>query len=63
VRRWEHDPGELAQATGEFELVNIFGSPTGFRVNVLHGHPLPAAPRGQKWTFVGQDGTPTSTND
>ena len=26
-------------------MLNIFGSPTGIRVNLMHGHPFPAAPR------------------
>jgi hypothetical protein len=39
----EHDPGE-------YEMLNIFGSPTGIRINLMHGHPFPAAPRGYRWT-------------
>jgi hypothetical protein len=46
-QRPEHTPGELAPAGGIYELLDIFGSPTGVRIKVEHGYPVPAAPRGQ----------------
>ena len=52
TERSEHDPGEPAPAGGEYEMLNIFGSPTGIRVNLMHGHPFPAAPRGHRWTLA-----------
>jgi hypothetical protein len=55
AERSEHDPGELAPVGGKYELLGIFGSPTGVRVNVMHGHPFPAAPRGHRWTLAEQD--------
>jgi hypothetical protein len=55
AERPEHDPGELAPVGGEYELLSIFGSPTGVRVSVMHGHPFPAAPRGHRWTLAGRD--------
>ena len=33
-------------------MLNVFGSPTGLRVYVMHEHPLPAAPRGHSWTVA-----------
>jgi hypothetical protein len=36
---------------GTYEELNIFGRPTGIRVNVEHGHPLPSAPVGHNWTL------------
>jgi hypothetical protein len=45
AERSEQDPGDPAPAGGEYEMLNIFGSPTGIRVNLMHGHPFPAAPR------------------
>ena len=32
--------------------MNIFGSPTGVRVNVVHGQPLPQAPVGHDWAIA-----------
>jgi hypothetical protein len=55
AERSEHDPGEPAPAEGEYEMLNIFGSPTGIRVNLMHGHPFPAAPRGHRWTQADRD--------
>jgi hypothetical protein len=55
ARRPEHGPGEFAPATGMYELVNIFGSPTGVRVSVPHGQPLPAAPHGHNWIRTDSD--------
>jgi hypothetical protein len=35
--------------------MNVFGSPTGIRVNVMRGQPLPEAPIGHGWVVVGGD--------
>jgi hypothetical protein len=55
AERSEHDPGDPAPAEGEYEMLNIFGSPTGIRVTLMHGHPFPAAPRGHRWVLAEQD--------
>jgi hypothetical protein len=55
LARPEHWPGELAPAAGTYEQLNIFGRPTGIRVNVQHGHPLPPAPMGHNWTPADED--------
>jgi hypothetical protein len=38
-------PGETASVAGAYEQLNVFGRSTGIRVNVGHGHLVPAAPR------------------
>jgi hypothetical protein len=53
----EHAPGEPAPAAGTSEQLNIFGRPTGIRINVAHGHPLPAAAQGHSWTLAKDDTT------
>jgi hypothetical protein len=35
--------------------MNVFGSPTGIRVNATRGHPLPEAPIGHGWAVVEGD--------
>ena len=57
AQRPEHAPGETAPAAGTYEQLNIFGRPTGIRVNVAHGHPLPSAPLGHNWTLAEDDTT------
>lgn len=42
-------PGELAQHSGEYEELNVFGSPTGWRMFVDKDKPLPSLPRGFTW--------------
>jgi hypothetical protein len=54
-QRPEHIPGELAPAGGIYELLDIFGSPTGVRIKMEHGYPFPAAPRGHNWTLAEGD--------
>jgi hypothetical protein len=48
-------PGELAQETGWYQLLNMFGTPTAVRIFIEHGTPAPAAPRGHMWRLVSQD--------
>ena len=55
-QRREHRPGEPAPAAGTYEQVNIFGRPTGIRVDMDHGHPLPAAPIGHSWVPADEGG-------
>jgi hypothetical protein len=45
----EHRPGERAPATGDYEQLNIFGTPTGWVVQIREGEPLPAAPSHHTW--------------
>ena len=37
TRRPVHVPGQSAPAPGTYEQINVFGTPTGIRVNVAHG--------------------------
>jgi hypothetical protein len=56
MARWpERAPGDAAPAAGTYEQHNIFGSPTGIRVNVSQGQSLPAAPRGHSWVQAEDD--------
>jgi hypothetical protein len=56
-QRPEHAPGAAAPAAGTYELLNIFGEPTGIRVAVAHGHPMPHAPHGQTWRLAEESET------
>jgi hypothetical protein len=55
TRRPVHVPGQPAPAPGTYEQINVFGSPTGVRVDVAHGQPLPAAPIGHGWAIAEDD--------
>jgi hypothetical protein len=48
----EHDPGDLAPASGVFHEINIFGTSTGLTAQVEAGEPLPGAPVG--WLAAGR---------
>jgi hypothetical protein len=48
----EHTPDTAAPQTGLYETLNIFGSPSGTRVWVVEGDPLPTAPFGFTWRLV-----------
>ena len=50
-----HLPGQPAPASATYEQMNVFGSPTGIRVNATRGHPLPEAPIGHGWAVVEGD--------
>lgn len=41
-----------AADTVVYELCNVFGTPTGRRVALPHGEPLPAVPKGWSWQVV-----------
>jgi len=52
----EHLPGEPASHSGPYELLNVFGSPTGVVVtHAKEGEPLPIAPRGFTWRHVPEE--------
>jgi hypothetical protein len=44
-----HAPGQLAPVSATYEQTNVFGSPTGIKVRVACGNPLPGAPIGHEW--------------
>ena len=49
----EHQPGERAPGPGEYEDLNVFGTPTG-RISVVEkDEGLPAAARGFSWRPLG----------
>jgi hypothetical protein len=54
-KRPEHVPGEPAPFAGTYEQANIFGRPNGIRIDVYHGHSLPAAPIGHTWRLVEEE--------
>ena len=45
-------PGAPAPVAGNYEQLRMLGSPTGVRVAMLAGQPLPAAPIGSTWIRV-----------
>jgi hypothetical protein len=51
-RRPEHHPTDKAPASGNYELLNIFGTPTGETVTVNKGDSLPASARGYRWRLI-----------
>jgi hypothetical protein len=57
----QHAPGEPASVGGIYGRLNIFGSPTGVRVKMMLGHPLPTAARGHLWMLSEADSEADST--
>src|ERR1700759_1471858 len=55
-QRPQHHPGDRAPAADTYELLNVFGTPTGTTVDVGEGDPLPRAPRGYTWRRLTADG-------
>ena len=54
----EHRPGEPASHSGPYELLNVFGAPTGVVTHAEEGERLPVAPRGFTWRHAPEeDGT------
>jgi hypothetical protein len=47
--RCEHQPGTHAPVTGEYEELNVFGTPTGRIERVREGERLPHGPLGFVW--------------
>ena len=45
----ELKPRDRAPVSGWYELLNVFGTPTGEAVFVTQGYPVPAAPRRYVW--------------
>jgi hypothetical protein len=64
LRRDEVAPGETASASGWYELLNVFGTPTGERMFIKDGHPSPKAPLGHTWQleFLPRSGTAMAAN-
>jgi hypothetical protein len=52
AERQEHEPGTHAPATGHYEELNVFGTPTGRVEHVQEGERLPHGPRGFAWRRV-----------
>jgi hypothetical protein len=46
-------PGQPAPASGCYELLNVFGTPSGEETIVERGCPTPGAPRGYMWRLKG----------
>jgi hypothetical protein len=55
VRHSERGPIDDAPAAGIYKQLNIFGSPTGIRINVRQGQQLLPAPEGHSWMLIGDD--------
>jgi len=51
-------PGQRAPASGQYEIVNRRGTPTGAERTVVRDEPMPPTPR-QGWGFVLVDRTQT----
>jgi hypothetical protein len=51
----EYAPGDIAPATGDYELLNVFGSRTGRTKQVKASEPLSAAPHGWCWRRLEAD--------
>lgn len=50
----EHQPGDPAPSSGEYEELNVFGTPTGRIAEVAKGEQLPASARGFTWRPLAQ---------
>jgi hypothetical protein len=48
----EHAAGSQAPVTGDYELLNVFGSPTGDNIAAAQGDLLPPTPRGYSWRLI-----------
>ncbi len=48
----EHKPGDPAPASGRYEELNVFGTPTGRVHHAREGEPLPGAPRSFSWRHI-----------
>jgi hypothetical protein len=55
LRRFEYAPTDDAPASGRYELLNIFGTPTDEGVSASEGERLPKAPLGYSWRLVADD--------
>lgn len=50
----ESRAGDSVSADGVYELHNVFGTPTGSRVQLVMGDTLPETPHGWTWRRVNQ---------
>ena len=48
----DHAAGSRAPVSGDYELLNVFGSRTGETVAIVEGEFLPAAPIGFSWRLI-----------
>lgn len=48
----DHAAGSRAPISGDYELLNVFGSPTGDTVAIAEGDVLPPAPIGFSWRLI-----------
>jgi hypothetical protein len=55
LTRSEYVPTDDAPLSGGYELLNIFGTPTGEAVSASEGERLPAAPLGYSWRLMAVD--------
>lgn len=53
--RPDYAPEATTPTAGVYELLNIFGTPVGFRVPVAQGEILPPASIGSRWRLVGSE--------
>jgi hypothetical protein len=56
----EYPPGARVSVGGVYEQRNVLGAPTGDRVTMASGDPLPAAPRGFTWRLLEAPGDDTT---
>jgi hypothetical protein len=56
AERQEHQPGTHAPATGHYEELNVFGTPTGKVEHVREDERLPHGPRGFAWRQIVEEG-------
>jgi hypothetical protein len=61
AQRAEYDPNDRASASGNYELLNIFGTPTGETVIVRKGDRLPKSALGYRWRLVEDPASPAPT--
>lgn len=48
----EHQPGDFVPSSGEYEELNVFGTPTGRIAELAKDEQLPGSPRGYTWRPV-----------
>jgi hypothetical protein len=59
-RRPEYDPTDKAPAAGKYELLNIFGTPTGETVTLGKDDQLPASAIRYRWRLLEEPTLPTA---
>ena len=48
----ENEPGHPAPNDGNYEALNVFGTPIGMTKTVRKGEPFPDLPYGYKWRRI-----------